>query len=33
MKKNTHPNQVKCTFTVLGVNGNPQTVTETITNG
>lgn len=25
--------QVKCTFTVLGVNGNPQTVTETITNG
>lgn len=25
--------RVKCTFTVIGVNGNPQTVSETITNG
>lgn len=25
--------QVKCTFIVLGVNGNPQVVSETITNG
>jgi hypothetical protein len=25
--------RVKCTFTVVGVNGNPQTVSETITNG
>ena len=28
-----HTYQVQCTFTVLGVNGNPQTITETITNG
>jgi phage baseplate assembly protein W len=24
---------VKCTFTVVGINGNPQTVTQVITNG